>query len=939
MKIRALLGMAFLSALMCSSSSAQNTLLFKDDFNRPGDWAVGNGWQETNATKTFLQDSVFYSKSISLGENISAIYRPMAIDSLKTYSFSFLVASNNATSNYVFLSFGAFLTDPKSPQLDTGYLGLWFALSYDPGRAAHEVRIFQNGAQTGSIALNDAYRPDADAYTRIEGSFSQGILDLTIDFLNDGTKVETFSIPVQSPHDYGNYFIIGNYDGIGAGVVLYTFDDLVITESQGKQLDSDSNTIALWHLNEGVGTTFHDATSNHNDGTMIDANWTDDGRFAKALQFDGTGDYLTVPISPSLQSISNDATIEMWFQYTGMTTSSYTLWRWGTNLNSVTSEAKIAQGDRKLRALFHAAGQALGGRELMSKNPLNENEWYHVALCYNGEKEQLFINGELQDEVTANSNVDIPDDKFWIGRNGNATNPKFFNGKIDEVRISDIARYAVNNPQISPSVVDSQLIAGSEFWVDIKVGANQPVANLFGVSFTLDYSTTYLEIVPPYANSVIPGDFMGNDVVFFQSVDESVGHANIGISRKAGQGGISGAGVIAKIRFIVSASTPNGTKVTFSISNVTANDPAGNPIPLSVDSVNITISAYIVWPGDTDNNNTVNQADILPIGLYWNKTGPARISPTINWLGQPAMAWNPVNSTYADANGDGLVNQADVLPIGLNWNRTHSQNSPIAAKNSARLTTSISGEAKLIVSTTGKGMPGENFWIEVRVENVKDLFGISFELIYSPTHYTVPQSVESSEWMGQDVLFFANLDSVAGKISIGLSRKAGQGGVDGTGLIARIKMKMLAEAEIGQVIHFSLQNVQANDSSGQAIQLELADFSVVTNVIQGNPSTRPAAFALYSAYPNPFNPKTRIEYDLPSKATIRLQVFDITGKLVATLVDGTQQVGSYQVIWKAKDRFGRHVPSGMYIYRLHAVWGIGHTKHHFTAAHKMLLIR
>ncbi len=84
-----------------------------------------------------------------------------------------------------------------------------------------------------------------------------------------------------------------------------------------------------------------------------------------------------------------------------------------------------------------------------------------------------------------------------------------------------------------------------------------------------------------------------------------------------------------------------------------------------------SLPGLTVWPGDTNNNGVVNQADVLPLGLYWNKTGPARANRSTQWQGQAAAPWNPANATYADANGDGVVNQADILPIGLNWGKRH----------------------------------------------------------------------------------------------------------------------------------------------------------------------------------------------------------------------------------------------------------------------------
>ncbi len=65
------------------------------------------------------------------------------------------------------------------------------------------------------------------------------------------------------------------------------------------------------------------------------------------------------------------------------------------------------------------------------------------------------------------------------------------------------------------------------------------------------------------------------------------------------------------------------------------------------------------------------------------------------------------------------------------------------------------------------------------------------------------------------------------------------------------------------------------------------------------------------AYPNPFNPSTTLRYELPAQAQVRLAVYDVLGRVVATLVDGPQQAGSYTVAFEAS-----HLPSGTYVYRL-----------------------
>jgi len=75
----------------------------------------------------------------------------------------------------------------------------------------------------------------------------------------------------------------------------------------------------------------------------------------------------------------------------------------------------------------------------------------------------------------------------------------------------------------------------------------------------------------------------------------------------------------------------------------------------------------------------------------------------------------------------------------------------------------------------------------------------------------------------------------------------------------------------------------------------------------------PEAITLRQNFPNPFNPSTRIEYTVPQAEHVQLKVYDMTGREVATLVDGQQPVGTYNVTLNATDW-----ASGVYIYRLQA---------------------
>ncbi len=78
----------------------------------------------------------------------------------------------------------------------------------------------------------------------------------------------------------------------------------------------------------------------------------------------------------------------------------------------------------------------------------------------------------------------------------------------------------------------------------------------------------------------------------------------------------------------------------------------------------------------------------------------------------------------------------------------------------------------------------------------------------------------------------------------------------------------------------------------------------------------PAMLLLKGNYPNPFNPKTTIRFALPDEKDVSLEVFDVNGRKVATLLDGLMDAGEHHVVWNGTDASGRTLPSGLYFYKL-----------------------
>lgn len=469
---------------------------------------------------------------------------------------------------------------------------------------------------------------------------------------------------------------------------------------------------------------------------------------------------------------------------------------------------------------------------------------------------------------------------------------------------------------ISP-IVTSPQFATQEFWADIKVGdATNPVANLFGVSFCLTFTNTeFVDVVTPYANTVLPGDFLGSDFIFQSNVDESAGKICIGMTRKAGQGGTNGSGILARIKFVTKPNTPDKVEIQFCVTEVVANDPNGGAISLTPACAAATINKCMaVWPGDTNNNGKVDQVDVLPIGLYWGRTGlSCSPSPSCAWSARCCTPWSPAAATYADANGDGKVDQADVLCIGLNWNKTHATSQLFAVGTPPTQTSSVAS-ASLAPEVNSVQRPNQEFVVRLKADGVIDLFGLSFELLYDHANYISIISIEPDSLFGGDVVFYSNVDTAAGKIAVGISRKAGQKGVTGAGSAVRVKAIVANNTPNGTTIQFSLQSVVANDSNGEFLQLSPGSSRTtifVPTIVADYIESIPVNYRLEQNYPNPFNPTTRIEFALPRLSHVTLRIFNLNGQEVVTLVSGELSAGQYQVDWDASS-----LNAGTYFYQL-----------------------
>jgi hypothetical protein len=137
------------------------------------------------------------------------------------------------------------------------------------------------------------------------------------------------------------------------------------------------------------------------------------------------------------------------------------------------------------------------------------------------------------------------------------------------------------------------------------------------------------------------------------------------------------------------------------------------------------------------------------------------------------------------------------------------------------------------------------------------------------------------------------------------------------------------------LMNFNLQEISPCIDAGDP-SLPLDPDDTVTDIgalyfdqslgIENQPHSSPSQYNLQQAFPNPFNPTTTIGYTLQTSGQVDLVVYDLSGRQVASLVNGWRTAGDHEVTFDATG-----LAAGMYVYRINAA--------EFSASGKMVLLK
>ena len=214
----------------------------------------------------------------------------------------------------------------------------------------------------------------------------------------------------------------------GGLIVLFMVVGLTIGIAQtffmaSAAFGAEEGLVGYWNFDEGSGDVAGDSSGNDNDGTLVrEPEWVE-GKFGKALKFDGASRHkVEIPHSDSFAEITEAVTIEAW-----VNPANFFSWV------SFGVKEDITYGMFINPAAFvriHYSG------DLTLDTPggiLNANEWTHVVGTYDGETVRIYINGELEAETNASIAIPADSASFVIG--GTADARDWYTGMIDEVKL------------------------------------------------------------------------------------------------------------------------------------------------------------------------------------------------------------------------------------------------------------------------------------------------------------------------------------------------------------------------------------------------------------------------------------------------------------------------------------------------------------------------
>ncbi len=213
--------------------------------------------------------------------------------------------------------------------------------------------------------------------------------------------------------------------------------------------------------------------------------------------------------------------------------------------------------------------------------------------------------------------------------------------------------------------------------------------------------------------------------------------------------------------------------------------------------------------------------------------------------------------------------------------------------------------ARPSLAVDGADGQAKDSYLEVRVDvgNLSGAHAVHFDLAYDVA--------------GLEFVDFAEGDLYSESVVIGPVNRTVRGIVDVT-IASATPARRIDESTVG-FVRFRVIDPGRTDVNIAAFHTSDSNWEVDTQIdLTRGINVVPVATRLLGNSPNPFNPTTRIRYELPMSTHVSLQVLDVSGRVVRNLLSRTESAGAREVTWNGMNDAGRPVSSGVYFTRLQA---------------------
>ena len=192
-----------------------------------------------------------------------------------------------------------------------------------------------------------------------------------------------------------------------------------------------SSIVAVWLFDEGSGQVAHDSSENGNDAEFQGAPEWVDGKFGKALRFNGSTDYVAAPDSDSLDVSGDQLSMVVWINGEAWPAANHVIRKVADVAQAHVYVLRIQPETVRVIMNTNGADSTIDGGTV-----LPTGEWMHIAAVYDGNEVRIYVNGELDGSGAVTGDIAQSDAELRIGRGDPAG---YFQGTIDEVAILESA--------------------------------------------------------------------------------------------------------------------------------------------------------------------------------------------------------------------------------------------------------------------------------------------------------------------------------------------------------------------------------------------------------------------------------------------------------------------------------------------------------------------